>query len=394
MGDMLAQKRFLPATREVLMRWIGAAFLFLPTGVSGAQPTAPRVRIVEELRLDANVEDFPSVGRIHVGPSGQIVVPIQADAQLRIYDASGGKLAVVGRRGAGPGEFTSFGLVGWVHDTMWASDPRQRRTTYVGHDYRVLRTESWPGVQYGSTGSYAFMDPVMALPGGDAILQGMEVTPAHRRAVLLHRTVDGTQREILVLPASDSSRSIQVGPFGFALPFTLQPQHAFAPSGQHIAQLTAGIPARQDATFHVTVIAITGDTVFSRDYPYRGIPIPRRAADSAVAVTGPVPGHLINPPADLKERVQAIARERMPRWYIAPETITLGLDQTIWIGMRPTDEGRGYLILNGRGDPIGSLMVPASTRVRQASATHIWVTETDDDGLSSVVRHRVLGLGG
>jgi len=30
--------------------------------------------------------------------------------------------------------------------------------------------------------------------------------------------------------------------------------------------------------------------------------------------------------------------------------------------------------------------------VRQASATRVWVTETDDDGLSSVVRYRVLGL--
>jgi hypothetical protein len=74
--------------------------------------------------------------------------------------------------------------------------------------------------------------------------------------------------------------------------------------------------------------------------------------------------------------------------------MTLGLDQTIWIGMRPTGEERGYLILNGRGDPIGSLMVPTSTRIRQASATRIWVTETDDDGLSSVVRYRVLGLAG
>lgn len=50
------------------------------------------------------------------------------------------------------------------------------------------------------------------------------------------------------------------------------------------------------------------------------------------------------------------------------------------------------LILNGRAEPVGSLMLPASTRVRQATANHVWVTETDTDGLSSVVRYRVEGL--
>jgi hypothetical protein len=34
-------------------------------------------------------------------------------------------------------------------------------------------------------------------------------------------------------------------------------------------------------------------------------------------------------------------------------------------------------------------MLPRSTRVRQATAARIWVTETDEDGLSSVVRYRL-----
>ena len=30
--------------------------------------------------------------------------------------------------------------------------------------------------------------------------------------------------------------------------------------------------------------------------------------------------------------------------------------------------------------------------MRQANATHVWVTETDNDGLTSVVRYRIQGL--
>ena len=94
----------------------------------------------------------------------------------------------------------------------------------------------------------------------------------------------------------------------------------------------------------------------------------------------------------MPQRFQSIARARMSNWYVPVETITLGLDQTIWISMRPTAEGRPVLILNGRGDPIGSLLLPRTSRLRQARATHVWVTDTDPDGLTSVVRFRVEGL--
>ena len=97
-------------------------------------------------------------------------------------------------------------------------------------------------------------------------------------------------------------------------------------------------------------------------------------------------------PADTPRRFQAMAHERMSSWYIPVETIMLGHDRTVWIGMRPAAEGRPYLVLNAAGDPVGTVTVPRSTRVRQARADRIWVTETDDDGLSSVVRYRVIGL--
>ena len=180
--------------------------------------------------------------------------------------------------------------------------------------------------------------------------------------------------------------------FGRGVPFSLQPQYAFSSDGALFAQLTAPIPPKQESSFTVTVWRTNGDTLFTQTYPFRGVPIPKSAVDSALASIIPPGGRVLEGPADNTQRFQAMARERMSRWYIPSETILLGTDHTVWLGMRPTDDGRSYLVLGRRGEPMGSLMLPRSSRVRQASATHIWVTETDDDGLSSVVRYRLAGL--
>ncbi|HEX9565069.1 MAG TPA: hypothetical protein VF981_13895 [Gemmatimonadaceae bacterium] len=374
-------------------RIVAALTLAVATG-GQAQPAAPRVRITEELRLDATAEDFPSVSRVFVGPGGQIVVPISADQHLRIYDSTGKRIAVVGHRGEGPGEFTGIGLVGWLRDTLWASDSRQRRTVFMGPDYRVLRTESWPQVGPGGIDSrkFRFASPIVMLPGGATLVQAIAAPPGRRVVLGILSSGGYLQESLSMTDAEMSPDMIWISGWGFGVPFSLQPQYAFAHDGSRFTQLSAPIPDRSDGTFTVTLFQTDGDTVFTRSYPFRGATIPRRVADSVVATLGPAPGHAVNTPVDLARQVQAEARRRMSSWYIPVETILLGLDRTIWIGLRVTDEGRGYLILNDRGDPIGSLMVPASTRVRQASATRIWVTATDEDGLSSVVRYRVSGL--
>ena len=60
---------------------------------------APPLELVEELRLDPNVEDFSVVNRLSVGPRGQIVVAQPQARQLRMYDSSGVR---VGRAKARP----------------------------------------------------------------------------------------------------------------------------------------------------------------------------------------------------------------------------------------------------------------------------------------------------
>ena len=362
-----------------------------------AQIDAPRVRIVEDLRLDATTEDFPTVTRVYVGPRGQIVIPISIDQQLRIYDASGKKVAVFGRKGGGPGEFAGISFVGWKGDSMWVNDIEHRRTTFIGTDYKLLRTEPWPvsDLSTSEPGRIGRFDPLSLLPDGSWLGQGM-LASADRRSyqgVLATRAADGSYRITFRMPPSESDpRMMWVSGFGRSVPFSLQPQYSFAYNGSRVGELSAPLPASERSHFTVTVLRANGDTIVSRRNEFRGVPIPSQARDSALAAILPRGGRVSEGPQDMPQRFQAIARDRMPNWYIPAETITLGLDNTIWVGMRPTNEGRTMLILNGGGDPIGTLLLPRTSRVRQASATHVWVTETDSDGLTSVVRYRIQGL--
>ena len=361
--------------------------------VAQTEPAGPRATIVEELRLDASAEDFPRVGQLYVGPRGHIVVPIQMDQQLRIYDSTGKKVAMVGHRGGGPGEFGHLSMLGWTSDSIWVTDIDQRRTTYFAPNYKLLRTQIWPPREMRE-GPRSSFDPLVRLSDGSWLGQGITWASSGNgyASHILVQSASGAMRTLLSTSTENDPRMMWVAGFGRSVPFSLQPQYAFARDGGRVGELKAPIPERQASHYTVTVIDATGDTAFARAYPFRGEPIPRRVADSVLAAMIPTSGHAVEGPADLPLRFQAMAKERMSSWFIPVETITLGLDRTVWISMRLSDEGRAYLVLDREGDPVGSVVVPSTSRIRQASASRIWVTETDQDGLTSVVRYRVQGL--
>ena len=82
----------------------------------------------------------------------------------------------------------------------------------------------------------------------------------------------------------------------------------------------------------------------------------------------------------------------MPGVYTPVQSVALGLDNTVWLAMRTEAAGTRYLVMNDRGDPIGSLLLPPRSRLLQATARRVWLSVTDADGLASVVRYRLLGL--
>lgn len=376
-----------------LLTLIGGATICLAcTGAPDDPPQseAGEWELVEDLRLDANAEDFSVVSWVYVGPQGEMVVPERQDYRVRVYDSKGTLTATIGRRGEGPGEFQAPAPVFWAADTLVVFDMLLARATYLLPDGTPARTEAGRffrpdfGTSDADSTYMAFTPVAVDEEGamlGTAYLNFSTSGTREARLVVLRVSRDGEPTVVATAPQWDDERwNVTISGLTNPVPFTFRPWPEIAPDGSRFLFATAD-QSTLDPTYNLAMVRPTDDTVFSRSYPYPGETIPDSAMDRGIAE--------MVPESDLARRFRAVARERAPLVY-PPAAVTLGLDGTIWVELRRTDRGTPVHVLSETGDQIGSLLLPPRSRIRQASLTHVWVTEYDPLDLASVVRYRVI----
>lgn len=372
---------------------VGAALCLACTGTGDDPPRSADSEdavwdLVEDLRLDANAEDFSLVGRLIVGPQGEIVVPEPQDFRLRLYDSTGTLVTMIGRRGEGPGEFQHLGSVYWSADTLVVTDGELARSTYFLVDGTVARSEAnryWsPNFDFGAgRPDSAFWGFFPEAIDDEGALLGLAYLMLRESAelVVLRVPRDGAPVVVGSPPQYEDERwSVTVSGLTNPVPFAFRLRAEIAPDGSRFLFMTAD-QGTIDPTYDLTLVRPTNDTVFARSYAYPGEAIPDSAMERGIAE--------MVPESELARRFRALGRARAPAVY-PPTDVTFGLDGTIWVELRPTDRGTPVVVISEAGDPIGSLLLPPRSRIRQASLTHLWVTESDLLGLASVVRYRVL----
>jgi hypothetical protein len=78
-------------------------------------------------------------------PDGRLVIANSGSSELRYFDSAGEYLTAVGRRGAGPGEFTGdLSLLPYYGDSLLVWDARLRRFSLFDSDGAFARTLSLP----------------------------------------------------------------------------------------------------------------------------------------------------------------------------------------------------------------------------------------------------------
>ncbi len=96
--------------------------------------------LAPDLRIDGTTNDLTFITGISVRRSGEIFIAQPHDNSIKVFSSIGVPVRTIGRKGEGPGELTGLGNIGFVGDTLYATDFRQRRVILFTHDGRVVRT--------------------------------------------------------------------------------------------------------------------------------------------------------------------------------------------------------------------------------------------------------------
>jgi hypothetical protein len=343
-------------------------------------------KLTAETRIDGWENDLVPIGDVAVSEDGTIILTQPQDGVLRFFDDQGNPVAQFGGRGDGPGEFGRLARLGWLADTLWVFDTTNRRITFISPSRTLVRVTDPipfggtppPGAE-GQVPSFFTAIPEGMAPDG-SLIASLDVSepqivpePFQNRLSLGKIRSDGVVEEVLAI----------MPPIEGAMPFVNRRVYGVSPMGDRVAYAMAAFDGEDAGTFQVTAIHVGGDTIFSRRYPFDPERVPASVRDSAQAAR--------------RESLRALDAVRRPssaegepfEFYLALEALLVGTDGTIWIRKRAVPSGRPFLALEPTGEVIGTIVLPAGSRIGAATRDGIWAIEPDSVGVESVVRYKV-----
>lgn len=409
------------------------AALFLAAPVA-AQQSSPTLRLVQELRIDGAAADFSGVGSVAIGRNGEIIFVEPQDFRLRFYDATGKETSRFGRRGQGPGEFGVSSRrepvqadvrVGVMGDTVWTFDRTLRRFTLISMAGKLIRTVPQPNKlpsfsgnerpEPGTKRKLLSFDSRAIFPDGSAIgwvLYGhIDIVKTSKGAdVPMQRTSDrgyaiasvrgDVTRVIATTPLMKNFINVErmngLQSWGTSIPFVEGVYETMAPDGTRIAYGVTTFTPDHTGSLRITVIGLRGDTLVARNYPFAGVPISARVADSAIAVQmrsyRPAPDSKMRPnaPPDVADEIESKLRAGIPPAASPYRSLLLGIDYSLWLSGPSAPTGRQYFILDEHGTPLGTVTLPKNSYIAAASRTTVWTVEDDANDLPSLVRYRIV----
>lgn len=362
-----------------------------------------------QLRVSSVLSSFSDVDGA-IGLTRQTQIGIAADQSVVMVDisrdglyllsASLSSLRRVGRKGFGPGEYQNIASFGWLGDTLWASDDRTTKITFVdklgngkarSHPFRGLTTTtsfmSQPialtpdgmaiSVMLGgpARGGFALtqMDPILRFPLGDATKRDtlLLLDPRNRTQLLqLEGTrVSGTQL------MSDATL------------------WALSRNGMYAAKVERSDEAAQQQHPPVLTVLRTDGRVIHKTF----LSQPRERVsrtDINTLVARKVKTFNANfASAGWVPQLTAEAAGRgmfVPRYRISVVDVVLGDDGTVLLrGNDWTTADVEYTWFNPNGTVRGTFRVPHSQLVRGVLGKNIWSIAEQSGGEVRLIRQTV-----
>ncbi len=337
-----------------------------------------------------------------VSRNGTIVLLEPSDHAVLFFSAGGKALGAVGNEGEGLGGFAALSMAGWIGDTVWVNDPILHRATLISLKPAAIRTVSMSTdltLSSGDAGPFAAAGGVLlpfpwgmyadgttllfSIMGPDAPMPADWHRPADASGVLVHVAASGVLKNVVAwIPGSGGCSVTITKTANFGLPFCAPPMQTPSADGRWVGVGRAATRGLDSGMIMVTSVGERGDTVFSRKYPYAGIAVPQHDVDSAIQFRV----------ASVRTRIpEAVPILQAYHATVYPPLVSVlvGQDSSIWIEQNATVAGRPWLVLDAKGNPLGTVTVPSDLRIKVASRTTIWGMEGDPSRGFDIVRSKL-----
>lgn len=354
------------------------------------QVQAPKTLTVKrDLLVEPAMADLTNPHNMAISPSGEIAVGQMKDNHVKVFSPAGA-MTTIGRKGAGPGEFVKVSRVGYKGDTLWALDPGASRVTLFTPQHKFVRTFREPT---SGDKSIVQLFTQAVLPDGDLrVIVGFwskairpKWAPSSDSGSTLFARVSPAgiiRRTIAVLPPSACRVSRATGSMitTRAVPYCAETLRT-----DNDGSLGLAFVEVIGTQYRVTTIGPNDDTLFARSFHFAPIPVSAAALDSVAELEAEI--KKMTSPADWAVRPRVTPAKNYP----PVRNIVLGRDNTVWLELRTTTGGHRWLMLDPKGNPVGTIVVPNEVTLKAAERGTVWGLITDEDGLLGVVRYRVSG---
>lgn len=373
-----------------------------PNGLSDVD----RWRAERDLRVgsvDDPDETLTYIRDLEVGPDGTIYTLHRQELLVRTFDSAGTFLGVIGGEGGGPGEFQSPLSMGWVADTLW-----------------VLDTDGYQFNQFSPEGEFlgSFRvpfevreDPNAASPPraygllSDGTVHGEPVAWSHLVAtgqiterVPMLMTRDGRVTDTLpAVPFGNNQWAVydpespDRGGSYAQQPFADGPLWSFVPGERATIRVDREAPrSADDASFSVTKLSFSGDTLFTRAFSSEPERVTQAEVDSVLdARAGPMGERGFLGATEAQAREWAERTLHRPPFKSLVREMTVGRDGSIWLQRTVEADSASWLVLDASGAPSAEVTLPAGFDLLEADRGHVWGQERDDLDVPYLVRYQV-----
>jgi hypothetical protein len=359
--------------------------------VTAMSQSPAALHAVEDLRFEAASTQFSSVGTMLVARSGDLVVTQPSEHLVRAVGATG-MVRSLGRMGDGVGEFQNNWDAGLVGDSVWIADFTLKRLTVAGPSLTGPRVIPYPSILTAPSGAQhplqglipwgVYADgTVLAVPlfgVGDELSDLLPAGQLGIPIVVIDRT-GHVRRTVAVNPRTTCTQPVDLGGRSGSVrrPFCVDPQIVPAPDGSHLTIASDDPASETKPTFHVTTIAVSGDTVYSVAVPFAPVNVPQSSKDSALTAIR------------TRARQPALALD-VPDQYPPFRHVIAGRDGSAWIELWTNDSGHIWLVLDRSGHTIGSVRFPPTFDLRVAESALAWGVNVDGTGAVTLLRYRIV----